>query len=109
MIAPSTTTLAIISIRRSSLPSGSGAIWGVLCNTEGEEDIVHELAQELVVKRFARDQRAREDHRAGDVGEERGDVGTHLAARPRPRQEHRVARTLVGDDLVTEQRSELFG
>src|SRR3954466_15553540 len=50
MIAPSTTTLAIVSIRRSSLPSGSAAI-GEILHTEGEQYVVDELGEELVVER----------------------------------------------------------
>src|SRR3954454_16981057 len=62
MIGPRTTTLAMVSSRRSSLPSGSAAIGEILLGYEGEEDMVHELGDELVVEGLAGDQGAREDH-----------------------------------------------
>src|SRR3954454_5778408 len=105
MIAPRTTTLAIVSIRRSSLPSGSAAIREILL-CQGEENMVHELHQELVVERLARDQGAGEDDRAGDVGEQ-GRHGADLAARTRAIEQRLVARALVNDNLVAKQGAEL--
>src|SRR3954447_2017720 len=113
MIAPSTTTVATSSSLRSSPSSGlvwaGGAFWSweSWAVHDGEQHGVDELLEEGAVKRFAGDQRAREDHRAGDVREQGGHRAADLAAQPRPGEQRVVAPALVGDHLVAEQRVQL--